>query len=343
MKLALLSFAGAVFLSSITADATTTYHHVLLRGGIDDDMEEYKTNQSSRNLTFHSDDDVKMCQIDQLSPAMFHTETVKKSRVKRLLQEGYKEGRCALYCDTLCTEEEECILENGKGKCIRQCQPPSLCPQGTTCQCSCVDTRRTRFLTFAAPTNQKVPMCLLEQTSPTKFRTARVQKRQVQAYLDQGAKRGSCDKHCGELCPGKSCRLATGDCAPLPADTTLCTGAKSCPEDMNECVCSCLTKGYTSPCGSSCNDNNACTEDSCDTTTGTCLHTPKNCNIAGQACDPNDGKCYQADTVIPCVAIMDEWDEYGQTEMDKMWELFRDTYPTRPFCLIVPERTFDSM
>jgi hypothetical protein len=48
-------------------------------------------------------------------------------------------------------------------------------------------------------------------------------------------------------------------------------------------------------------------------------------------------------TVAPIVAVIDEWDEYDQTEMDNMWETFRGASPTRPFCLLVPEKTFDPM
>ena len=93
----------------------------------------------------------------------------------------------------------------------------------------------------------------------------------------------------------------------------------------------------TGPCGGPCDDGNLCTTDYCDIPTETCKTEPLICGD-NEACDAFSGKCRNVQSVIPCVAVIDEWDNQDFTQE---WEDFLRQYPQRPFCLLVPETRFD--
>ena len=59
----------------------------------------------------------------------------------------------------------------------------------------------------------------------------------------------------------------------------------------------------------------------------------------GQACDPTTGTCEDIEQVIPCIAVIDEWDNFRPGDPNTTWSTFRTNYPTRPFCLLVPFNT----
>ena len=82
---------------------------------------------------------------------------------------------------------------------------------------------------------------------------------------------------------------------------------------------------------------NLCTTDYCDIPTETCKTETLICGD-NEACDAFSGKCRNVQSVIPCVAVIDEWDNQDFTQE---WEDFRRQYPQRPFCLLVPETRFD--
>ncbi len=103
-----------------------------------------------------------------------------------------------------------------------------------------------------------------------------------------GGKQAPCDDLNG--CTADSCSPATGGCVHLPIDATCddeqqCTGAGKCKGGQ-------CTPGAKLPC----NDNNLCTDDACDESTGVCASTPNaaQCND-GNACTIADqcanGKC----------------------------------------------------
>ncbi|KAL7577367.1 hypothetical protein ACA910_002098 [Epithemia clementina (nom. ined.)] len=81
-----------------------------------------------------------------------------------------------------------------------------------------------------------------------------------------------------------------------------------------------------------CDDGDLCTTDVCDPTTGQCTNQPLACG-ENEACDSFTGQCEEAETVVPCVAVIDEWDNRDYTSS---WESFRNLFPRRPFCLLVP-------
>ena len=57
----------------------------------------------------------------------------------------------------------------------------------------------------------------------------------------------------------------------------------------------------------------------------------------GFTCDPTGGVCKINDQQIPCVAVIDEDDGFGYgSEQEKAWADFRNLYPNRPFCLLIP-------
>lgn len=59
----------------------------------------------------------------------------------------------------------------------------------------------------------------------------------------------------------------------------------------------------------------------------------------GKRCDPVDGSCRTIERLTPCIAIIDESDNYSDEEIDTMWANFRTLYPLRQFCLLQPQNT----
>ncbi len=59
--------------------------------------------------------------------------------------------------------------------------------------------------------------------------------------------------------------------------------------------------------------------------------------LAGEACDALTGECFPVEEVVPCVGIIDEWDnDPPDSKFDAWWTNFRDEYPKRPYCLLTP-------
>lgn len=115
---------------------------------------------------------------------------------------------------------------------------------------------------------------------------------------------------------------------------------------------------------SSCDDDNECTIDEmqvfngeyicintiavtcnpgsrCDPIDGTCkvdeldLCVNVTCNPEF-SCDPFDGTCKRDNELVPCVAVIDEDSSFGNgPEQQALWDEFRATYPSRPFCLLI--------
>jgi hypothetical protein len=81
-----------------------------------------------------------------------------------------------------------------------------------------------------------------------------------------------------------------------------------------------------------CDDGDLCTTDSCDRQTGECIFTPLPCGT-DEACDSFTGICQNIQTIVPCVAVIDEWDNRNYSAE---WASLRSLYPRRPFCLLVP-------
>ena len=52
-----------------------------------------------------------------------------------------------------------------------------------------------------------------------------------------------------------------------------------------------------------------------------------------EVCDSFTGLCEDIQNLVPCVAVIDEWDNSNYLTQ---WQTFRSTYPKRPFCLLVP-------
>lgn len=88
-----------------------------------------------------------------------------------------------------------------------------------------------------------------------------------------------------------------------------------------------------------CDDGDMCTIDlaTCNGLSShdwACSHHQVSCS-PGLSCDPMDGLCKSDDQLIPCVAVIDEDDNFYGRQTAK-WNEFRTLYPNRPFCLLVP-------
>jgi hypothetical protein len=84
-----------------------------------------------------------------------------------------------------------------------------------------------------------------------------------------------------------------------------------------------------------CDDNDRCTNDFYDPVSG-CFHTPVSCE-QDQSCDRFDGSCKQNDELRPCIAVIDESDEFSNLDIESKWSTFRANWPSRPFCLLQPQ------
>ncbi|KAG7354438.1 hypothetical protein IV203_003794 [Nitzschia inconspicua] len=62
------------------------------------------------------------------------------------------------------------------------------------------------------------------------------------------------------------------------------------------------------------------------------------CTNLEERCDPLDGVCKLLDSIVPCIAIIDESDNFPDSHFDAQWTTFRADYPDRPFCLLRPIR-----
>lgn len=56
----------------------------------------------------------------------------------------------------------------------------------------------------------------------------------------------------------------------------------------------------------------------------------------GLSCQPVTGLCKSDDELVPCVAVIDEDSAFGYPNQASRWSEFRTKYPSRPFCLLVP-------
>lgn len=60
------------------------------------------------------------------------------------------------------------------------------------------------------------------------------------------------------------------------------------------------------------------------------------CDNPIEGCDPFDGICKPKDAAVPCIAIIDESDNFSDADIAAKWANFRELYPDRPFCLLQP-------
>ena len=95
----------------------------------------------------------------------------------------------------------------------------------------------------------------------------------------------------------------------------------------------------TTPCGGPCDDGNLCTVDFCDTVADTCGSEPVECG-SGEACDPFTGRCQDVQNIVPCIGVIDEW---NNRDYSTIWADFRAQYPQRPFCLLVPSTIIQTL
>jgi len=93
----------------------------------------------------------------------------------------------------------------------------------------------------------------------------------------------------------------------------------------------------TGLCPEPCDDGNLCTIDFC--LNSVCRTAPVACEI-GQKCDPFSGRCQDIENLVPCVAVIDEWNNRAY---NSEWATFRQRFPQRPFCLLVPNSSIQTL
>ena len=91
--------------------------------------------------------------------------------------------------------------------------------------------------------------------------------------------------------------------------------------------------------GCVCDDGDLCTIDSFDSVSNTCTFTEITC-LPDFSCDPLDGVCKEDEELVPCVAVIDEDDQFNYppygNNRTAAWLNFRSAWPSRPFCLLFP-------
>jgi len=125
----------------------------------------------------------------------------------------------------------------------------------------------------------KVEICHIPPDDPANFHTITVSANALPAHLAHGDLGGACNASCAIFCDdGDACTIDdTGDCE-----------SEGCPAEPRTPV--------------DCNDDNLCTDDSCDPATGcensvvTC-DAPDRCTIS--MCAPDTGECVDSPVVCP--------------------------------------------
>jgi hypothetical protein len=105
---------------------------------------------------------------------------------------------------------------------------------------------------------------------------------------------------------------------------------------MNE-KCNFGNSGCKLPQQPNCDDGKMCTTELaiCKSGVWRCTNTKVTCP-GGFSCDPLSGNCKNDDKLIPCVAVIDEDSSFGTPNQAAQWTEVRTQYPSRPFCLLVP-------
>eukprot|EP00956_Cyclotella_meneghiniana_P030193 scaffold75346_cov62-Cyclotella_meneghiniana.AAC.3 len=141
--------------------------------------------------------------------------------------------------------------------------------------------------------------------------------------------------------PGELCEPTSGcfDVGALCDDQDLCT-EESWDIINRECVytnvtCPLPDQICDSAQGCVCDDGDLCTIDSFDSSSNICTFTEIMC-LPDFSCDPLDGVCKEDEELVPCVAVIDEDSNMNSLNRSAVWLDFRNMWPSRPFCLLVP-------
>lgn len=65
-----------------------------------------------------------------------------------------------------------------------------------------------------------------------------------------------------------------------------------------------------------------------------CVVTFSEMSIVFLVCNQTIGTCAPLEQTIPCVAVIDEWENHSIT--NPLWVTFPTNFTTRPFCLVNP-------
>jgi hypothetical protein len=282
---------------------------------------------------------VQVCHRPPGNPANYHTITISANALASHLAHGDLPGACEDQCEALCNDGNACTVDAGTfdpatKRCV--CSPtPVDCDDSNTCtadSCNpatgCVNTPVAGLACDDGNTCTTAEACNAEGqcgggTQVPGCCVTDNQCDQSNQCAPQACEGNTCVTQ-PVVCPGDACSVAACDpatgCTSVPRD---CNDANPCTTDSCNPVTGCVNTPIANgtSCGDgnvcngaetcqegacvagpppNCNDNNACTVDSCDPAVG-CTFTAANCDdsnaCTADSCEPASG-CTQ--TPVSC-------------------------------------------
>ena len=182
----------------------------------------------------------------------------------------------------------------------------------------------------------KLEICHFPPGNPANFHTITIDEPALPAHLAHGDFGGPCPDDCrlfgsvcddgdacttdtcnsdgtcahsiptdcddGNPCTADSCDPITGGCLNTPLDGGTCDDGNVCTGPVDQCDSTGQCHGVPiegcCTADAACNDNNACTVDTCDPATHTCTNLIRTCTASDAchiaSCAPDDGSCVEA-------------------------------------------------
>ncbi len=198
---------------------------------------------------------------------------------------------------------------------------------------------------LATTSEKKVKVCHIPPGNPSNFHTIEIGNSALKAHLAHGDRMGQCNTNCDFLCnDNNACTIDhNGLCEEkgcIPEEERLLTPACHPSESPSE---SPSERPSFHPSESpserpSFHPSERPTLKPSSSPTSKPTSTPNLCaGIICQAnfsCDPKDGACKSDNQLVPCIAVIDE--DSNISNEAALWTTFRQLYPSRPFCLLIP-------
>ncbi len=215
------------------------------------------------------------------------------------LESACKAGLCAKTKAKNCDDGQPCTVDScdsATGKCAHVplqngyvCSSPDKCVTAAACTSGACTAVKTLSCDDGKACTQdacdsKTGSCTSSPIADGVKCTLK-SKCVLSAACDKGACKALQTKDCNDanVCTNDACDPETGLCANQPVtEGTACAVADKCVQSAG-----CASGACKSNKLKDCADGNACTKDSCDATTGDCVHTPL---TAGSPCTNSD-KC----------------------------------------------------
>lgn len=136
----------------------------------------------------------------------------------------------------------------------------------------------------------KVEICHIPPDNPENVHTIRISGNALPDHLAHGDLVEACDSNCAILCDdGNACTIDdTMDCeengCPSDREPTDCDDQNLCTNDSCDEATGCMNEVVV------CDDGDACSTDICNPSDGQCIETPVVCED-GYTCNPDNGIC----------------------------------------------------